>query len=404
MRTFIRMTVMLATLSSTQIFAVQGNLQSSAGFVGQSVGGANVAMFTNESDATIENPAMMQFTKTAPGTHKFSLGLEYASYPNAMSLNDQAYETGAQDAATIPFASYFYNISDDIKFGTGIYAIGGTGYDYSDLTNPPGLGAKMLYRALSIPLAVSYKAAEQWNLGLALNIIYADIQYNNYGAKDTKAKGFSATPTVGTSFAIVPSFILGADFSLGSTIKYKSLLFNGVDSGDLKVGTPTQVAVGFSHTIESFTYAFKYRFINWKNTANYKELEWKNQNTYSLGGQYAIGDAFMLRAGFYYVSTVYNSMKDHNGDAPVDFQGQTINGLFRDFQNAIAYSAPQTQYALGFGYRMFAKSNLDFGLIFEPEATIEFTGTYSGSGVTLPYSIKKKNSNVQAFASISYEM
>ncbi len=404
MKTFIRMMVLLtAGMSGIHVYAVQGNLQSTAGFVGQSVGGANVAMFTNEADAVIENPAMMQFTKTAPGTHKFSLGVEYASYPNALSTNNQAYENGAQDAATIPFVGYFYNITDNVKFGTGLYAIGGTGYDYSKLPNGP----KMLYRALSIPLAASYKVTEQFNLGLSLNIINTNIRYNNFGKKETDVSGYSLTPTFGATFEVDPSFVLGANFSLGSTIKYKDLsTFDGINFNDLKVGTPSIVALGFSHNISSLTYAFKYRLINWRNTSNYKELDWKDQHAFSFGGQYAFGPAFVLRAGLYYVTSVYNEMKDNNGDTKIDFQGQQLDVFFRDFQNAIAYGAPQMQYALGFGYKMFAKSNLDFGLILEPEATIEFTGkqTPSSLNVTLPYSIQKKNSNIQAFVSLSYEM
>lgn len=225
MRSFLKMSgISLLALLSQSAWAVQGNLQSSSGFVASTVGGATVAQFTNEFDAVIDNPALMQLTKTSPGTHKFSLGIEYASYPNSFAIDaggvKNSYVKGKLDTAWIPFLAYFYNINDRFKFGTGLYAIGGTGYDYSKSVYV----LKGEYAAASVPLAFSYKVSDAVNIGASLNIVATTLKSNNNAVKDTKANALTLAPSLGATLALPSSLLLGADVVMGTTAKYKKLL------------------------------------------------------------------------------------------------------------------------------------------------------------------------------------
>ena len=393
----------ILAIAAQNAWAVQGNLQSSSGFVASTVGGATVAQFTNEFDAVIDNPAMMQFTKTSPGTHKFSLGLEFASYPNSFNYNNEGYQKGSRDTAYIPFAAYFYNINENFKFGTGLYAIGGTGYDYTSLPQDPE-DVSELYSEISIPLAVSYKICEQVNIGASLNLVGSQIEFNNFGAKSNTESAFNITPSVGATYNPGP-VVIGADFSLGTTATFKNLGYSTTTKSayDVKVGTPTQFALGIGRNAETYSYGFKYRFVDWTNTENYKQLSWKNQHTFSLGGQYNLSDAFIGRAGLYYVTSVYQSSSNVSGDSQVTYQGQATPTYLIEFSNAMGYGMPQWQYALGAGYKITPKSIFDFGIVYEPQVA----KTFSGSSTKFPggtFSWQKKNSNLQIFLTFSQEV
>lgn len=392
------LSVSFMLMFSQNLFAIQGNLQSSSGFVASTVGGATVAQFTNEFDAVIDNPALMSQTKTAPGTHRFSLGLEYASYPNSFQIKPiGAYEKGKLDTAWIPFIGYFYNINDKWKFGTGFFAIGGTGYDYADSV----YAQKGTYAAASIPLAVSYKASEEFSVGLSLNLVLTTLTSNNGKNKDTDASALSATPAVGVSYALSSTWLLGADLSLGTTNTYKDFYVPtaGATPSSMKIGTPLQFAIGIGNNTGKYSYGFKYRLVNWKNTENYKQLGWKDQHTFSLGGQYNLTDSWIGRAGIYYVTSVYGEKSDVNGDETVEYQGIQTTKFSRDAINAMLYGIPQMQFALGMGYKFNPNSILDYGIIYEPEAEVKFTGT---STLTGAYEILKKNSNLQIFATYTH--
>ena len=387
-------------LTSLNLTAIQGNLQSSSGYVASSMGGATVAQFSNEFDAVIDNPALMQMTKTAPGAHKFSLGLEYASYPNKFQSTPNAEAKGKLDTAYIPFLGYFYNFSERMKFGTGLFAIGGTGWDYTN-SSVAAYKTKGLYAAISVPLAMSYKVTDDFNVGVSLNLVYTQLSSNNFTLKDTKASSMSITPSFGASYALTNTWTLGADFGLGTTSKYKELLYTSATSAhDVKIGTPLQFSLGIGQNTEYYSFGFKYRFVNWKNTEYYKQLNWQDQHTFSLGGQYKAMQDLALRAGIYYVTSVYKDKSGVNGDQTIDFQGVSLPKFNRDFTNAMSFGIPQWQYAIGAGYMMAQKSELNFGFIYEPEASITFSGTKS----TGAYEIKKKNSNLQIFFTFNQEV
>ncbi len=395
---------MLALLSPSS-WAVQGNLQSSSGYVASTVGGATVAQFTNEFDAVIDNPSLMQYTKTKPGAHKFSLALEYASYPNSFRVLTTAapsasYVKGKLDTAYIPFIGYFYNINDNFKFGTGLFAIGGTGYNYSDSIYL----SKGLYSAISVPLALSYKVTDEFNIGASLNLVVTQLSSNNNKIKDASATSTTATPSVGASYSLPMSMVVGADIALGTTGTYKKLYYpvNTSQGFDMKIGTPLQYSLGIAQNTDRYSIGFKFRMITWSQTENYKQLGWEDQQTYSLGGQYKVNSQWTARAGIYYVSTVYGEKSNVSGDQTINFQGSTLPKAFRDYSNALMYGIPQWQYAVGAGYNMSEKSTFDAGVIYEPEADIKFTGTsaiYGGA-----YTIQKKNSNFQIFIQYSHEV
>lgn len=390
----------LLILTPSTLWAVQGNLQSSSGYVASSMGGATVAQFSNEFDAVIDNPAMMQFSKTSPGTHKFSLGLEYAKYPNSFAIGDQDYEKGKLDSAYIPFVGYFYNFSDDIKFGSGLFALGGTGYNYED--SAPKTSSE--YAAVTIPLAISFKISDQLNFGTSVNLVGAQAKFNNFGEKNTKANAFTATPSFGLSFDPGP-FVIGADFILGTTATFSKLGFDITDNSEynIRVGTPSQLSLGLGRNYETFSYGFKYRYVVWEHTENYKQLGWKNQHTFSLGGQYSVCEEWIARAGLYYVSSVYPKTEGVDGDQMVTYQGHSTPKALIEFSNAMGYGMPQWQYALGAGYKMNQKSIIDFGILYEAEKELNFSGSFS-TNASNTYKWRKKNSNLQIFLTYSQEV
>jgi long-chain fatty acid transport protein len=332
------------------------------------------------------------------------LALEFASYPNSFQTTPpppavkSGYVKGETDTALIPFIGYFYNINEKFKFGTGIFGIGGTGYDYKDT-----YGVKGTYAALSVPLAVSYSVSEAFNLGASLNFVLTQLKSNNAGyTKDKTAGSATIAPSVGASYALTRTLLLGVDLALGTTATFKDFYYESAASSghDLKIGTPLQFALGIGHNTEKYSVGFKYRLVNWKNTENYKQLDWVDQHTFSVGGQYKVTDPLTLRAGVYYVTSVYNKTSGVNGAEEVEFNGTKLSKYLRDFSNAMMYGIPQWQYALGAGYKLAQMSMLDFGMIYEPEASISFKGTTPLGA----YEIQKKNSNLQIFLAYSHQV
>ena len=383
--------------------AVQGNLLSSSGFVASTVGGATVAQFTNEFDAAIDNPALMEYTKTQPGTHKFSLGLEYAYSPSSFAIDFGAthnpYVNSKLKAIWVPFLGYFYNISERFKFGTGIFVVGGAGTDFSGTIYK----VKGTYSAISVPLALSYKLSEKINLGASLDIVVTRLTSNNSGIKNATSNAATAAASLGATFEGPKSIVLGLDYVGGTTATFKKLYYpvSANQSKDMKIGTPAQYSIGIGQNTSDYSWGLKYRYITWKDTANYRELDWVNQSTYSLGGQYKLMDKFTGRAGIYYVTSVYGETKNVNGDQSFSYQGSPITNFLRDSGNAMQFGTAQWQYGLGAGYQIGQKSNLDFGLVYEPETTIHFKGTTKLTG---PYDIRKKDSVLYAFVAYSQEV
>lgn len=384
-----------------QVFAAQGNLQSSSGFVGSTVGGATVAQFTNEFDAVIDNPALMQFTKTAPNTNKFSFGIEYARFPTFLSASEPmgngTYVQSKFESGWIPFLGYFYHINNRWKFGTGVYVVGGSAWDYSDSIYK----TKAIYAVVSMPLALSYKINKKFNLGASLNVILKQMTNDNFGIKSKSGTLVNLSGSVGVSYEVFSSIILGAALDTGATSTFKGMLVTPSSTNDVKIGTPMLISVGIAQNRKGYSIGFKYRTIRWATTENYKQLGWNNQNTISLGGRYNFNKKFIGRAGIYYVTSVYRETTNIDGDKTSTIQGTSAPNYTRDFVNAISYTSPQWNYALGAGYKITLKSILDFGIIYEPATTLKFSGT---SRVIGQYEIKKKNSNIGVFLMYSHEL
>jgi long-subunit fatty acid transport protein len=382
-----------------------GNAPISGALVSKTLGGTGVAHLADESDAILLNPAMLTQSSTEVGTHKVGLGVNtlLIDLQTTTAGKDPSYVRSKGKQYFMPSFAYFYNISDNLKFGVGLYQISGAASDYSD---SDALDKdKKSYSFMTMPVSVGYRLNEANSFGLSLNLMQASIAVNNGGVvgdEEKKQNKMAFSPAVGYAFQLPGGHTLGAHYRRGAKVNFAEvadITFSG-KYNDIEIGTPDQYAVGIGCKMNDLALTFDYKYVAWGQTANFKDLGWKNQSVLALGGQLRSG-MLSYRGGFTYATRTVPVESNVDGDKLVPYQGLDVPTGVIQTMNANS-GILRTAITAGLGIEASSAFTVNAGVAYYlPEQN-----TQSGTSTTTsgPYEIKEKFQETEIILMASYQV
>ncbi len=292
-------------------------------------------------------------------------------------------------ASPIPSLAMVMPLNGALTFGVGIFGVSGMGVDYAQ--NLYGGETYTSYLQARIAPAIGFKATDQLSLGLALNVMAAQMKWNaaaGFGGQlhDTSTSlGIGAT--AGASYAVAPWLSLGAAYE--SRSYFRDYAFDipahtavnpatfqpmqvPAGSDKLSFDQPMSATVGLAVTpLDALLVAADVQWINWSatngaNTPQFSQnqsaampwnMDWHDQWVFKFGAQVAATPELKLRAGYNY------------GKMPLNAS--------RAFENLAFPAVSEHHFTLGAGYD-FGRLTVNAGGMYSPKATL------SGSNADYP--------------------
>jgi len=343
--------------------ATNGMRMIGFGPVQDSMGGVSVGL-TLDAASILTNPAGMS---DLPGRIDFG-----ASYFKP-SVDYKA--TGGANGATIdsdrggspvPAFGLIIPLGDKFKFGVGAYGVAGMGVDYP--ANLYGSTTYTSYSQMRFAPALSYKINDIVSVGVAVNIMYATMEFNVASAADQLphmgASSFGYGATIGVLVKPVDFLQIGLAYETKSY--FQDFAFNttaGVDK--LEFDQPQVATIGLGiKPIKDLSIGFDVEWINWsdtngqnlpKYTANASSampwnMDWNDQFVYKIGIQYIVHPMVVLRAGYNY------------GKMPLDSN--------RAFENIAFPAVSEQHFTAGIGINLTKQFTLNIGGMYSPTVNI----------------------------------
>lgn len=355
-----------------------------AGMAGASLGVSDNAMAMNN------NPAGLTQIKGKELIVGLSLLMPVLSHSDAMN--------GSVDGETayfpLPTLAYAQRLgSTGLVLGLGVFAQGGMGADFKNLTTAFGSvdGTYTNVRYLKLSPSIAYQINDQISVGLALNIGYADMEMRFF--PNTMVPGVFAGMSLDRVYSFGYGAKLGAMFkpndmiSLGLTYTTKSSLtfehgnmsFAGMGSFEAKVeGFNWPSSIGFGVAVrptKRLLIAFDVTYMQWSNaidqvviTTNAPapmnrvvfDMGWEDQWVFAIGAAYDVTDKLTLRAGYNYgknpvpaanLSPLFPAIVEHHVTLGLGYRfSKTIKldvAFEHAFNNSVTYNNANTPFGPG---------------------------------------------------------
>lgn len=366
-------------LSSTALYATNGDNMIAVGAVSSAMGGTGIGNFVG-TETVLKNPALLTESKD----FEFSFAGTYFSpkvtAKNSLIAQD---EKSASDTFLIPAIGLSTKLMDNFYFGLGAFGTSGLGVDYRGDTNGTK-GLNKMTTALSIMKfvpALSYKI-ENFSIGLGAAIQYGTlaIAYDRgvsiaaaMGGGNVGMEGPGSSSSLGLGGQLglaykINSLTLGAMYQSKINMEYKYQItqatqdFAMTEAFSDKLAQPAEFGLGASYNFDAFTAAFDYKKVMWSSADGYKQFKWQDQNIFALGLAYKL-NAATFRAG-------YNYAKQPLGDEALTTVTSAANDYSRHTFNALGFPAIiESHFTIGAGYAFTEKFSTDISAVFSPEVT-----------------------------------
>jgi len=362
-----------AILAATPAHATNGMRMIGFGPVQNSMGGASAAA-PLDSATIVSNPAGL-----AALGQRFDLAAQ-AFIPTVkytMSTPGPTF-SGTSDRPTdfLPTVGGVYRVQDQLTLGFAALGTAGMGVDYGAVPNGSGGADRLLSSYLNgrVAPAVAYKLNDQFAVGLALNLMYAQMEFQNSGSPKFSASSFGYGATVGISYKPADIVTIGASYE---TRSFFQDFEDTVGGAKMKVALdqPMIATVGAAvRPANGLLLAADLEWLNWSDVmgANKPKLttpmgtssfdmKWSDEWVVKVGAQYAIPslEAFKVRVGYNY------------GAMPLDKNNVQANMMFP----AVA----EHHFTVGAGYDI-GKVVVNAALVYSPDASVKAA---AGPGTTL---------------------
>ncbi len=259
-------------------------------------------------------------------------------------------------------------------FGMSAFGISGFGVTFPESnTNPINMPQNMGgfgriqsdYQLLQVGVTYAYKITNQFSIGLAPTFNYSSLklapnplsspsQTLGYPVSD-KATALGIGAQVGVFYNSGKGIKLGASYkspqSFGN-FDFENTYLDGSKAPNVKfkMNYPAIISAGIGYSKNKIDVALDYRFVNYENTAGFKEkgwtntasvagFGWKNVSIVSAGIQFKGINKFPLRVGYTYSSNPINSELA--------------------FFSTPATAVIKNAYQFGFGYEFNSRFNLN---------------------------------------------
>jgi long-chain fatty acid transport protein len=171
----------------------------------------------------------------------------------------------------------------------------------------------------------------------------------------------------------IAGLTIGALYKSAIEMEYKGQLSTamagfGVAGFSDILEQPAEIGVGLSYVLGEHTIAFDYKKIQWSSTKGYGDFGWEDQDVYALGYQYT-QDNWALRTGINYAQS------------PIVELGAT-GALYNTLNLLGFPGTSETHYTLGGSYALTEAFSVDLAYVYSPESSETFTTTAVGVPIT----------------------
>ena len=338
--------IFLVTLTNP-VFAANGLNLIGFGIDSNLLAGADVAIDVDTASLNTNPAGLAHISGSALDQH---LGLGYAL---GMRHRDNFGNDAATENKLLPLADFGYarRLQNGLVWGIGFFAQGGSGNVYKSLNTAFGTRDELsaLFRIAKLSPGLAYSVSEKFSLGLAIPIVYADLEQkifpdtsvfsaaapaqSFFGTEISSAKGFGYGIRLGLQFRANDNLTLGATYGnkIPLDLKNGRMVANMSAAGlgrvtyrDVNVNglaLPQEVGLGAAFKLsEAWLLSFKVAWLDWSdalttstlsannpdNTAaptsikNTSSLNWRDQTVFALGVAYRASDATTWFGGFNY--------------------------------------------------------------------------------------------------------
>jgi long-chain fatty acid transport protein len=358
-------------LAAAPAAATNGMRMIGFGPVQDSMGGVSAGVPLDAS-TIVTNPAGMG----ALG-HRFDAAVTYFKPTVKYTATDMMdggvagpEQTSDRAASFIPTLGYVLPIGEKAAFGLGVVGVSGMGVDY---TNPDLVGSTTMtsYMNLRVAPAFSYKVMDNLSVGVAVNLMYATMEWDVMGGvgnlprTDGSAFGYGAT--LGVTWAPIKPLTVGLAYETKSTFTDFEFDLGAPGIEKLAFNQPQVATLGASYrVIDPLLVAVDVQWINWSATAGESQPEftqstgvtspwnmsWSDQVVFKIGAQWAATKELKVRAGYNY------------GKMPLDEA--------RVFENIAFPAVSEHHLSLGAGYDV-GPLTVNVAAVYSPEASISGT-------------------------------
>lgn len=401
MKTMRWLTVAALAFGATAAQATNGMRMIGFGPVQESMGGATVGAPLDSATA-ITNPAGLSGL-----TDQANFGATYFS-PDVKGTMaglgpDQAIESN-RPGSPVPAVGVVSG-SEKLTFGLGMWGIAGMGVDNQVfLTDEGGNGVPAMtsYSQMRFTPAVSYALNDMVSVGVTLNAMWGQMEYNMVGAgPHSGASAFGVGAVVGVLVKPLKGVTLGAAYESKSV--FQDYVFH-VEGGHDKLtfDQPQSATIGAGYRpIDGLLLAADVQWINWSDTQGdgkpaFSEatspvaqmmpfdMDWSDQWVFKVGAQYDATKALSIRAGYNY------------GKAPL--------AKDRVIENALFPAIAEHHVTAGLSYAVGARTAVNLSGMYSPEATYRSAGQVMTAGGPMNASNEMKMSQWDVSMGLTYKL
>jgi long-chain fatty acid transport protein len=365
--------IAVAMVIAVNAHATNGMRMIGFGPVQDSMGGVSVGL-PLDAASILTNPAGMSVLpgRIDFGASYFKPSVDYKATVGASGATIDSDRGGSP----VPAFGLIIPLGEKFRFGLGAYGVAGMGVDYApDLY---GSATYTSYSQMRFAPALSYKINDIVSVGLAVNIMYATMEFNVASLAGQQphmgASSFGYGATIGILVKPVDFLQIGLAYETKSY--FQDFAFNttaGVDK--LEFDQPQVATIGLGiKPIKDLVIGFDVEWINWSDTNGQNlpkytsnssgampwNMDWSDQLVYKVGVQYTVIPMIVLRAGYNY------------GKMPLNSD--------RAFENIAFPAVSEHHFTAGIGINLTKQFAINIGGMYSPPAKL--TGSNPAQGIS----------------------
>jgi len=214
--------------------------------------------------------------------------------------------------AAVPVAAALHRVNDKLVLGMGFSGISGLGSDFREEAGFPPIIADL--KLFGANMVGGYQVTPRLSVGAALTVGVAALQAG-LTRNSASVNGFGIGGTVGATYDAGP-IALGLTYKSPMNVRYDNVIETTPGRfDDLDLEQPQEATFGIATTdafMRDTHIEFNFRYKNWDDAEGYSSF-WKDQYTFSFGGQHKMPTRFgpfTLRAGYSYHSDLAKDPED----------------------------------------------------------------------------------------------
>ncbi len=371
--------VLLSLLTSTILFATNGDNMISLGPESRAMGGTGIA-YEMGADSVFRNPAWLSDVKGTAGIFGATIFMPTVSAKNgAPGMGSGVSGESKADLSLIPEIAITSHITPDLSYGFGMFGVSGMGVDYRNEDPTKGLSSmRTNFQYMRFVPSLSYKV-DNLRVGGGLSVAYGSLNMaaltpsdpTNPATMAQRSGGSSEDIAFGMQFGlgyyVMPGVTLGAYYQSQIDTTYDAVFDFNADGiyDDLDLSQPAEYGFGVGYKGNAYSVTFDYRRIAWSDADGYDNFGWEDQDVFALGIAYKF-DMVTLRAGYNYAESPLRNISSTTM-TPANFQNAYFNMLgFPAFSDS--------HYTAGLGYQISKNVGLDLAYVYAPEVSEKVFG------------------------------